>query len=57
VTVRPAALSADGCGRLVAAELGSDPSAAFTDACHELTGGNPLLLRGLVTTLSAWNGH
>jgi DNA-binding CsgD family transcriptional regulator len=53
VTVRPAALSADGCARLVAAELGSDPSAAFTDACLELTGGNPLLLRGLVTTLTA----
>lgn len=53
VTVRPATLSADGCARLVAAELGSDPSAAFTDACHELTGGNPLLLRGLVTTLTA----
>jgi DNA-binding CsgD family transcriptional regulator len=53
VTVCPAALSADSCARLVSAELGSDPSAAFTDACHELTGGNPLLLRGLVTTLTA----
>jgi DNA-binding CsgD family transcriptional regulator len=53
VSVRPAALSAGGCARLVAAELGSGPTAAFTEACHELTGGNPLLLRGLVTTLTA----
>jgi len=37
----------------VAAELGGDPSAAFLAACHELTGGNPLLLRGLLTALAA----
>ena len=53
LTVRPAALSAAGSARLVAAELGGDPSAAFLDACHELTGGNPLLLRGLLTALAA----
>lgn len=52
-TMRPAALSADGCARLVAAALGGDPSAAFIDACVELTGGNPLLLHGLLTALSA----
>jgi DNA-binding CsgD family transcriptional regulator len=53
LTVRPAALSAAGSARLVATELGGDPSAAFLDACHELTGGNPLLLRGLLTALAA----
>ena len=53
LTVRPAALSAAGSAWLVAAELGGDPSAAFLDACHELTGGNPLLLRGLLTALAA----
>src|SRR5271165_3321339 len=53
VTVRPTALSADGCAQLVAAALGAAPSTAFRDACHELTGGNPLLIRGLLTTLAA----
>jgi DNA-binding CsgD family transcriptional regulator len=53
LTVRPAALSAAGSTRLVATELGGDPSAAFLAACHELTGGNPLLLRGLLTALAA----
>ncbi|MGH3216119.1 MAG: ATP-binding protein, partial [Trebonia sp.] len=53
LTVRPAALSAAGSARLVAAELGGDPSAAFLAACHELTGGNPLLLRGLLTAHAA----
>ena len=53
LTVRPAALSAAGSAWLVAAELGGDPSAAFLDACHELTGGNPLLLRGLLAALAA----
>jgi DNA-binding CsgD family transcriptional regulator len=53
VTVRPTALSAEGCALLVAAALGAAPSAAFRDACHELTGGNPLLIGGLLTTLAA----
>jgi len=53
VTVRPAALSADGCARLAAAALGGVPSPAFTAACHELTGGNPLLMRGLLAALGA----
>ena len=29
------------------------PSAAFQDACRELTGGNPLLLHALLTSLAA----
>lgn len=53
LTMRPAALSADGCARLVTATLGGCPSAAFMDACVELTGGNPLLLHGLLTALAA----
>ena len=53
MTVRPAALSAGGCARLGAAALGRPPSPAFGDACHELTGGNPLLMHGLLTTLTA----
>ncbi len=53
LAMRPAALSADGCARLVTTALGASPSAAFMDACVELTGGNPLLLHGLLTTLAA----
>jgi DNA-binding CsgD family transcriptional regulator len=52
-TVRPAPLSTDGCARLTETALGRHPSSAFIHACHELTGGNPLLLHGLLATLSA----
>ena len=52
-TVRPTALSAGACERLAAAALGGTPAVPFTTACIELTGGNPLLLRGLLTTLAA----
>ena len=52
-TVHPAPLSPDGCARLSTAALGGHPSAAFVGACHELSGGNPLLLGGLLATLSA----
>ena len=54
VTVlRPAALSAAACAELVAAMLGAQASPAFRRACRELTGGNPLLLRGLLAGLAA----
>jgi DNA-binding CsgD family transcriptional regulator/tetratricopeptide (TPR) repeat protein len=54
VTVlRPAALGAGACAELTRATLGRDPSAAFQDACRELTGGNPLLLRALLAGLAA----
>jgi DNA-binding CsgD family transcriptional regulator len=33
--------------------LGGVPSAAFQAACHDLTGGNPLLLRALLDSLAA----
>lgn len=54
VTVlRPPALSAAGCAELVRVTLGGEASAAFQDACRELTGGNPLLLHGLLAGLAA----
>ena len=54
VTVlRPAALSVTACARLLSTTLPGDPSPAFQNACRELTGGNPLLLQGLLAGLSA----
>ena len=44
----PAAVAA-----LVRAELGEDADPAFCAACHDATGGNPLLLRQLLRTLEA----
>jgi len=52
-TIRPAPLSATACSRLVGSTLGGDASPTFLDACHELTGGNPLLLHGLLSDLAA----
>ena len=51
--LRPAALSTAASAGLVRAALGGIPSAAFQDACHELTGGNPLLLEALLASLAA----
>jgi DNA-binding CsgD family transcriptional regulator len=53
VTLRPAALSMAACGKMVKKALGAEPSPGFQDACRELTGGNPLLLRGLLASLTA----
>ncbi len=53
IALRPAALGAAACAELVRGTLGVDPSPAFQGACRELTGGNPLLLRGLLTSLAA----
>ena len=53
IALRPAALGAAACAELVRGTLGADPSPAFQDACRELTGGNPLLLRGLLASLAA----
>jgi DNA-binding CsgD family transcriptional regulator len=53
IAVRPAALGAAACAELVRGTLGADPSASFQEACRELTRGNPLLLRGLLTSLAA----
>jgi DNA-binding CsgD family transcriptional regulator len=53
VVLHPAALSAAACAELVAGTLGADVSPEFQQACRELTGGNPLLLRGLLAGLAA----
>ena len=52
-TLRPVALSAAACGKMVQAALGAESSPGFQGTCRELTGGNPLLLRGLLTSLAA----
>jgi DNA-binding CsgD family transcriptional regulator len=49
--VRPAPLSDGAAGELVAARLGQEPDPAFRTACHEATGGNPLLLEQLLRSL------
>jgi DNA-binding CsgD family transcriptional regulator len=49
----PAALSAAATRALLAAQLVTEPEAAFTIACHEVTGGNPFLLHELAGTLAA----
>ena len=49
----PAALSRDATTALLAAELGHAPELAFAAACHEVSGGNPFLLRELARTLVA----
>jgi DNA-binding NarL/FixJ family response regulator len=51
--LRPGPLGPGGVAALVRAELSADADAAFCAACHEATGGNPLLLRQLLRTLEA----
>lgn len=45
--VRPRPLSPSGVAKLLRAKLGRECDAAFGTACHEATGGNPLLLTAL----------
>ena len=47
----PRPLSAHAVARLVASQLAPDPDNRFTRACHSATGGNPFLLRELLTEL------
>jgi DNA-binding CsgD family transcriptional regulator len=49
VRLRLSALSVESVASLVCAELGEAVSPAFRSACHELTGGNPLYVRQLMT--------
>jgi DNA-binding CsgD family transcriptional regulator len=49
----PGPLSLDGVGDLVRERLGPDADPAFCAACHEATGGNPLLLGQLLAALAA----
>ena len=51
--LRPGPLGAGAVEALVRAELGEDADPAFCAACHDATGGNPLLLRQLLRTLEA----
>ena len=51
VVLRLRPLSVEATHRLLGSLLASDPDAPFTEACHEATGGNPLLLRELAAAL------
>lgn len=51
--VRPSPLSVSAVGELVRERLDDTPAPAFAAACHEATGGNPLLLHELLKTLGA----
>jgi DNA-binding CsgD family transcriptional regulator len=53
VTLRPPPLSVEGVTRFVRARLGEDADDAFCRACHDTTGGNPLLLRQLLGALES----
>jgi DNA-binding CsgD family transcriptional regulator len=51
--LRPGPLSGEAVAALVRERLGADAEPAFCVACHEATGGNPLLLRQLLRALEA----
>ena len=51
--LRPAPLSEDAVGAVVATTLGANPDARFCEACREATGGNPFLLGELLRELAA----
>ncbi len=53
VSIRPSELSEAAVAELVRERLGAAAEQAFCAACHEATGGNPLLLRELLKTLQA----
>ena len=52
-SIRPGPLSAAAVSELVRARLGDDAHERFSAACARVTGGNPLLLRQLLTSLEA----
>ncbi|MGV9455074.1 ATP-binding protein [Streptomyces sp. NPDC003635] len=51
--LHPTPLSESAAGRALAAWFGQEPEPAFAAACHEATGGNPLLLAELSRALVA----
>jgi DNA-binding SARP family transcriptional activator/tetratricopeptide (TPR) repeat protein len=53
IALSPRPLTAEAADRLVRLRLGADADAGFSAACHEVTAGNPLLLRQLLTALAA----
>jgi DNA-binding CsgD family transcriptional regulator len=52
-TIRPALLSEAGTAVLVRSRLGDAAAAAVASACHEATGGNPLLIQELLAELDS----
>ena len=52
VVLRPAALSCEAVEILVRSVFAAEPDAEFCEACRATTGGNPLFLRALLTTLA-----
>jgi hypothetical protein len=52
VLVTPRPLSAEATGRLVRERLGAQAESEFIRACHEVTGGNPLLVGQLLHALA-----
>ncbi len=55
-TIHPAALSPEASGALVRAELSREAGEDFCSACHEMSGGNPFLLHGLLVDLADEDG-
>jgi len=53
VVVRPQALTLHAATSLIRETLERDVDVEFADACHEATGGNPLLLRALLDALAS----
>ena len=52
-TIRPRGLTLDGVARLTQAVVSLPPEPEFVAACHELTRGNPFLIRELLGELAA----
>ena len=52
-TIEPGPVSEDAVREMATMLLGSAADARFASACHEATGGNPLLLKELLTALRA----
>ncbi|MEA2143689.1 MAG: hypothetical protein QOI64_2119 [Solirubrobacteraceae bacterium] len=52
LAIHPGPLSRGAAGALVREHLGGEPAAEFVAACHESTGGNPLLLGQLLGSLA-----
>ena len=53
VVIRPQTLTLHAAASLIRETLARDVDVEFADACHEATGGNPLLLRALLDALSS----
>lgn len=51
--IRPSVLSVEGTARLLRQSTSADADDAFSLACHQETGGNPLLVRELVQAVAA----